>query len=295
MVKKPRLFIALCTLPALILTIVFMIVPMVNAIYLSFTSSTALSVGFNSKFVFLDNYKYMFQDKDFLQALFNTLKLMLVIPAVTIFLSLVFAFILTQGQLKEKSFYRTVFFFPSIVSMTVVGIVWSFVFNPTRGILNHMLDLFARHGRFDLVLTCHGDVEVDYHHTTEDVGIALGQAFAEALGDMRGIHRYGSFYLPMDEALILCAVDISGRCTLNWDIRCQTEKVGDFDVECAKEFWLGFARSVPATVHFVQFAGENTHHILEAAFKGAGRALADAVRIDAAHRDEIPSTKGLLV
>ena len=119
-----------------------MIVPMVNAIYLSFTSSTALSVGFNSKFVFLDNYKYMFQDKDFLQALFNTLKLMLVIPAVTIFLSLVFAFILTQGQLKEKSFYRTVFFFPSIVSMTVVGIVWSFVFNPTRGILNHMLDLF---------------------------------------------------------------------------------------------------------------------------------------------------------
>ena len=119
MVKKPRLFIALCTLPALILTIVFMIVPMVNAIYLSFTSSTALSVGFNSKFVFLDNYRYMFQDKDFLQALFNTLKLMLVIPAVTIFLSLVFAFILTQGQLKEKSFYRTVFFFPSIVSMTV--------------------------------------------------------------------------------------------------------------------------------------------------------------------------------
>ena len=119
-----------------------MIVPMVNAIYLSFTSSTALSVGFNSKFVYLDNYKYMFQDKDFLQALFNTLKLMLVIPAVTIFLSLVFAFILTQGQLKEKSFYRTVFFFPSIVSMTVVGIVWSFVFNPTRGILNHMLDLF---------------------------------------------------------------------------------------------------------------------------------------------------------
>ena len=142
MVKKPRLFIALCTLPALILTIVFMIVTMVNAIYLSFTSSTALSVGFNSKFVFLDNYRYMFQDKDFLQALFNTLKLMLVIPAVTIFLSLVFAFILTQGQLKEKSFYRTVFFFPSIVSMTVVGIVWSFVFNPTRGILNHMLDLF---------------------------------------------------------------------------------------------------------------------------------------------------------
>ena len=150
------------------------------------------------------------------------------------------------------------------------------------GFLNHMLELFARHGRFDLVLTCHGDVEVDYHHTAEDIGIALGQAFAKALGEMRGICRYGSFYLPMDEALVLCAVDLSGRCS-------------DFDVECAKEFWYGFARCVPATVHFVQFAGENTHHILEACFKGAGHALAEAVRIDAAHRDEIPSTKGLLV
>ena len=116
------------------------------------------------------------------------------------------------------------------------------------GFLNHMLELFARHGRFDLVLTCHGDVQVDYHHTTEDVGIALGQAFARALGDMRGIQRYGSFYLPMDEALILCAVDLSGRCTLNWDVHCNTEKVGDFDVECAKEFWLGFARSVEPIV-----------------------------------------------
>ena len=131
MVKKPKLFIALCTLPALILTIVFMIVPMLNAIYLSFTSSTALSVGFNSKFVFLDNYIYMFKDKDFVQALFNTFKLMLVIPALTIFLSLIFAFILTQGELREKSFYRTVFFFPSVVSMTGGGFVWAFVFNPT--------------------------------------------------------------------------------------------------------------------------------------------------------------------
>ena len=145
------------------------------------------------------------------------------------------------------------------------------------GFLNHMLELFARHGRFDLVLTCHGDVEVDYHQ------------------DQRFIQRYGSFHLPMDEALILCAVDLSGRCTLNWDIHCTTEKVGDFDVECAKEFWLGFARSVPATVHFVQFAGENTHHILEACFKGAGHALGAAVKIDEAHKDEIPSTKGLLV
>ena len=163
------------------------------------------------------------------------------------------------------------------------------------GFLNHMLELFARHGRFDLVLTCHGDVEVDYHHTAEDVGIALGQAFRRGLGEMRGIRRYGSFCLPMDEALILAAVDLSGRCTLNWDVRCPTEKVGDFDVECAREFWLGFARSVPATLHFVQFAGGNSHHILEACWKGMARALAAAVQVDQAHRDEIPSTKGLLV
>ena len=163
------------------------------------------------------------------------------------------------------------------------------------GFLNHMLELFARHGRFDLVLTCHGDVEVDYHHTAEDVGIALGQAFRRGLGEMRGIRRYGSFCLPMDEALVLAAVDLSGRCTLNWDVRCPTEKVGDFDVECAREFWLGFARSVPATLHFVQFAGGNSHHILEACWKGMARALAAAVRVDQAHRDEIPSTKGLLV
>lgn len=163
------------------------------------------------------------------------------------------------------------------------------------GFLNHMLELFARHGRFDLVLTCHGDVEVDYHHTAEDVGIALGQAFRRGLGEMRGIRRYGSFCLPMDEALVLAAVDLSGRCTLNWDVRCPTEKVGNFDVECAREFWLGFARSVPATLHFVQFAGGNSHHILEACWKGMARALAAAVQVDQAHRDEIPSTKGLLV
>ena len=163
------------------------------------------------------------------------------------------------------------------------------------GFLNHMLELFARHGRFDLVLTCHGDVEVDYHHTAEDIGIALGQAFRKGLGEMRGIQRYGSFCLPMDEALLLCAVDLSGRGTHRWDVRCPTEKVGDFDVECAREFWLGFARSVPATLHFVQLAGENSHHILEACWKGMARALSAAVRVDQAHRDEIPSTKGLLV
>ena len=163
------------------------------------------------------------------------------------------------------------------------------------GFLDHMLTLLALHGGFDLSVSCKGDLEVDAHHSVEDIGLCFGAALAQALGKKRGINRYGSILLPMDEALVLCAVDLSGRCTLNWDIRCQTEKVGDFDVECAKEFWYGFARSVPATVHFVQFAGENTHHILEACFKGAGHALAEAVRIDAAHRDEIPSTKGLLV
>ena len=162
------------------------------------------------------------------------------------------------------------------------------------GFLNHMLELFARHGRFDLTVSCHGDVEVDYHHTAEDIGITLGQAMAKSLGSWRGIRRYGSFLLPMDEALVQCAVDLSGRCTLNWQVRCPTEKVGDFDVECAKEFWYGFARSVPATVHFVQLAGENSHHILEACFKGMARALAAAVAIDEDFPDEIPSTKGVL-
>ncbi len=163
------------------------------------------------------------------------------------------------------------------------------------GFLNHMLELFARHGRFDLNLKCTGDSHVDYHHTAEDIGIALGQAFARALGEMRGIKRYGSFIMPMDEVLMMCAVDISGRATLGYDISCPTEKVGDFDVECVKEFWLAFARNLPATVHFKQFSGENTHHILEAAFKGMARALASAVRIDKEHADEIPSTKGMLV
>lgn len=162
------------------------------------------------------------------------------------------------------------------------------------GFLNHMLELFSRHGRFDLTVTCHGDVDVDYHHTAEDLGITLGKAVAKSLGDCRGIRRYGSFTLPMDEALVVCAVDLSGRCTLNYQLACPTQKVGDFDVECAKEFWYGFARSVPATLHFVQLAGDNTHHILEASFKGMARALASAVSIDPDFPDEIPSTKGVL-
>ena len=123
------------------------------------------------------------------------------------------------------------------------------------GFLNHMLELFARHGRFDLVLTCHGDVEVDYHHTAEDIGIALGQAFARALGEMRGIQRYGSFYLPMDEALVLCAVDLSGRCTLNWDVHCKTEKVGD-SMWNAPRSLAGLARNVPATLHLYNLQGK---------------------------------------
>ncbi len=162
------------------------------------------------------------------------------------------------------------------------------------GFLDHMLTLFARHGRFDLTLTCKGDVNVDYHHTTEDVGIALGQAFAEALGDKRGLSRYGSMTLPMDEALILCALDLSGRAYLGYTLEIPTEKVGDFDTELTKEFFWGFVRSAACTLHLRQLAGENSHHIIEGAFKAFGRALRVAVAVDEAYRDEIPSTKGLL-
>lgn len=163
------------------------------------------------------------------------------------------------------------------------------------GFLDHMLDLFARHGRFDLTVHCTGDTQVDYHHTTEDIGIVLGKAFAQALGDMRGITRYGSFIMPMDEVLMVCAVDISGRAALGYQIELPCARVGDFDTELAREFWLGFVRNCPCSLHFKQLAGENTHHILEASFKGMGRALAQAVSIDQAHKDEVPSTKGVLV
>lgn len=141
MVKKPKLFIAACILPVLVLTVLFMIIPMLNAVYLSFTDSTALNVGFNSKFIGLENYRYLFQDKLFILALKNTVKLMAVVPVITLFFSLIFAFLLTKSRLKEKAFYRAVFFFPSVISLTIVGIVWSFVFNPTKGILNHLLEL----------------------------------------------------------------------------------------------------------------------------------------------------------
>lgn len=162
------------------------------------------------------------------------------------------------------------------------------------GFLDHMLELFARHGDFDLTLTCHGDTQVDFHHSVEDIGICLGQAFAESLGDKRGIARYGQFLLPMDEALVLCAVDLSGLDYLGWALDLPAQKVGDFDTELAKEFWLGFVRCCPSSVHIRQMAGENTHHILEAVFKGMGRALRMAAAPDEKHRDEIPSTKGVL-
>ena len=162
------------------------------------------------------------------------------------------------------------------------------------GFLDHMLTLFARHGRFDLTLQCDGDTNVDYHHTTEDIGIVLGQAFAQALGDKRGIRRYGSMLLPMDDALILCGVDLSGRESHGYELDIPTEKVGDFDTELTKEFFYGFVRSAAATLHLRQLAGENSHHIIEGAFKAFGRAMKEAVAIDEAYRDEIPSTKGML-
>lgn len=162
------------------------------------------------------------------------------------------------------------------------------------GFLDHMLTLFARHGRFDLTVKCDGDTNVDYHHTTEDIGIVLGQAFAEALGDKRGIRRYGSMLLPMDEALILCALDLSGRAHLEYALEIPTEKVGDFDTELTKEFFYAFVRTSASTLHLRQLSGENSHHIIEGAFKAFGRAMKDAVAIDEAYRDEIPSTKGML-
>ncbi len=162
------------------------------------------------------------------------------------------------------------------------------------GFLDHMLELFAHHGDFDLTVTCRGDTQVDGHHTVEDIGIALGQAFTRALGDKRGIVRYGQFLLPMDETLVLCAADLSGRACLGWAVDLPAPKVGDFDTELAKEFWLGFVRSCPGSIHIRQMAGENTHHILEAVFKGMGRTLKMAAALDPRHADEIPSTKGVL-
>lgn len=162
------------------------------------------------------------------------------------------------------------------------------------GFMDHMLELFASHGRFDLQVVCRGDTRVDDHHSTEDIGIALGQAFAEALGNKAGIRRYGQRILPMDESLILCAVDFSGRDYLGWEVQIPTEKVGTFDTELAQEFFLGFVRNARCSLHIRQLAGLNSHHIIEGIFKAAGRCLREAVGIDPALQDEIPSTKGIL-
>ena len=162
------------------------------------------------------------------------------------------------------------------------------------GFLNHMLTLFASHGRFDLEVSCVGDTDVDDHHTVEDVGIALGDAFRQALGDKLGIHRYGDTILPMDEALILTAVDFSGRCFLGYQMQLPTQKVGTFDTELGEEFWYGFVRRAECALHIQMLAGKNSHHILEGAFKSAARSLRQAVAIDAEFAGEIPSTKGVL-
>ena len=162
------------------------------------------------------------------------------------------------------------------------------------GFLDHMLTLFAAHGKFDLTVSCKGDTYVDDHHTVEDVGISLGKAFANALGEKRGIIRYGQTILPMDEALILTAVDISGRSYLGYQLEIPTEKIGTFDTELVEEFFLGFVRNCPMSLHIRRLAGSNAHHIAEGAFKSAARSLKTAVAIDSAAPDAIPSTKGVL-
>ena len=162
------------------------------------------------------------------------------------------------------------------------------------GFLDHMLTLFASHGRFDLSVSCKGDVDVDYHHSVEDIGICLGKAFAEAIGNCKGIKRYGNMMLPMDESLVLCALDVSGRAYLNYGLDIKAEKIGDFDTELIEEFFLAFVRNANITLHIKQLDGKNAHHIAEAAFKAFARALRQAVEIDEKAQNEIPSTKGVL-
>ena len=166
--------------------------------------------------------------------------------------------------------------------------------NTGCGFLDHMLTLFSKHSGYDLTVACKGDVNVDYHHTTEDVGIALGEAFFSALGDKRGIVRYGDITLPMAETLMACAVDISGRDYLSIALDLNAEKVGDFDTELCEEFFLAFVREAKLTLHIRQLAGKNAHHIIEGVFKAVARALAAATAIDEKKKDEIPSTKGVL-
>ena len=162
------------------------------------------------------------------------------------------------------------------------------------GFLDHMLTLFAKHGSFDLEVKCNGDVDVDYHHTTEDIAICLGKAIAEALGDKKGIYRYGDTTLPMDESLILSAVDVSGRGGAYIDMPIPAEKVGDFDTELAEEFFTALARCAEITLHIMLLCGKNSHHIIEGAFKSVARSLRKAFEIDTARKDQIPSTKGTI-
>ena len=164
--------------------------------------------------------------------------------------------------------------------------------NSGCGFLDHMLTLFAAHGKFDLTLTCRGDVQVDDHHTAEDIAICLGDAFSRALGDKKGITRYGSMILPMDEALILSAIDLSGRSYLGYEVDIPAAKVGTFDTELCEEFWLAFVRRAACTLHIRQMAGKNSHHIIEGIFKSVARSLRGAVALDGS--DSVPSTKGVL-
>ena len=166
--------------------------------------------------------------------------------------------------------------------------------NTGCGFLDHMLDLFAKHGGFALSVSCKGDTHIDFHHTVEDVGIALGEAFTEALGNKKGIVRYGSMILPMDEALILTAIDLSGRAHLSFSLAIPAKRLGSFDTELIKEFFLGFVRSCACTLHIQQLAGKNSHHIIEGAFKSFGRSMKAACAIDKDDPDAIPSTKGVL-
>lgn len=162
------------------------------------------------------------------------------------------------------------------------------------GFLDHMLVLFASHAKFDLEIRCDGDTHIDFHHSTEDIGICLGLAFQQLVEDKRGLYRYGSMILPMDEALIVSAVDISGRSTLVYEVAIPSTKVGEFDTELVKEFWLALVRNFPVSLHIRMLSGENSHHIIEGIFKSVARSLREALSLDKDYLDEIPSTKGIL-
>lgn len=162
------------------------------------------------------------------------------------------------------------------------------------GFLNHMLELFVKHGCFDLEVSCRGDTDVDFHHSAEDIGICLGKAFREAAGDCVGICRYGDIILPMDESLIMCAVDFGGRSYLSFDAQMPSQKVGDFDTELVEEFMQAFVRTAEINLHIIKLKGTNTHHIIEGIYKALARALRKALETDSRTKDSLPSTKGVL-